>query len=198
VEEPEIRLIETKFFVDGAPVFESSDPERLRTKLEVVDDRATKPGEHELTTHVRLRNLQRGENFNVVSKMDVDVKPVGGTCVTVTVDFRSGEGLSPEERAILIIHKWDGKTLASDELTAQVPECQRAPTEACVKEAAVLLRTHPGEAARILSLACDANIASGCAELGMALREDGALPTDDVRADEALAKACRLDPGYCD
>lgn len=86
----------------------------------------------------------------------------------------------------------------SDEPAAQPADCQRTPTEACVKEAAGSLKTSPGEASKILSAACDADIASGCAELGMALREGGALPVDAVKGDELLAKACRLDPGYCD
>jgi TPR repeat protein len=86
----------------------------------------------------------------------------------------------------------------ADEPAKQPAACQGTPTEACVKEAAASLKTSPSESSQVLSAACDANIASGCAELGMALREGGALPTDAVKGDELLAKACKLDAGYCD
>lgn len=71
-------------------------------------------------------------------------------------------------------------------------------SEACVQRAVSILSTHPDAAAKILSDACADGIATGCVELGHAYSEGGALPPDQVRADDAYAKACRLDPSWCD
>ena len=76
-------------------------------------------------------------------------------------------------------------------------ECAK-PSDACVQKATGLLKTQPQEAVRIFTEACDAKVARGCAELGNAYSESGVLPQDGKRADEAYAKACRLDPLWCD
>ena len=76
-------------------------------------------------------------------------------------------------------------------------EC-RTPSDACVQAATRVLKSHPDAAVKAFSDACDANIAKGCVELGTAYSEGGALPQDAKRADTAFAKACRLDPLFCD
>ena len=85
----------------------------------------------------------------------------------------------------------------TDALALVRSEC-RVLSEACVQSAVRILTTHPDAAAKILSDACADSIATGCVELGHAYSEGGALPQDQTRADDAYAKACRLDPSWCD
>jgi GNAT superfamily N-acetyltransferase len=85
----------------------------------------------------------------------------------------------------------------TDHLEAVRSEC-RKPSETCVQMATKLLKTHTDFAVQVFADTCAAKIASGCAELGHAYAEGGVLPQDGKRADDAYAKACRLDPLWCD
>ncbi|HEY3497919.1 MAG TPA: hypothetical protein VGK73_24640 [Polyangiaceae bacterium] len=76
--------------------------------------------------------------------------------------------------------------------------CAVALDDECVQLAAKVSKTRPDAAVRIFSEACDANVARGCAELGTAYVHGEGLPQDGYRADAAFAKACRLDPLFCD
>jgi hypothetical protein len=88
-------------------------------------------------------------------------------------------------------------TRPADELEQVRAEC-RVLSEACVQRAVGILNSHPDAAVRIFSDACSSDIARGCVELGHAYSGDGVLPQDGKRADDAYARACRLDPGWCD
>jgi hypothetical protein len=89
---------------------------------------------------------------------------------------------------------WEG---CAPDLEQIRSECRKL-SETCVQKATKVVKTHPDFAVKIFRDACDANVAHGCAELGHAYSEGGVLPQDGKRADDAYAKACRLDPSWCD
>ena len=209
LEDDRFRLVESKVTLDGKVIFASADESRLRNELEIVHDAPALPGRHEVKALHRLRghgvgvwSYMNGYRFEVSSTRVVDVQPVGGTCFSVILFFKADESLPFEELpAIRQDEEWGARSSAAtrtpDELEAVRSACQQ-PSDACVQRATQVLKTHPDFAVQIFAQACHANIARGCVELGHAYSEGGVLLQDAKHADELYAKACRLDPSWCD
>jgi hypothetical protein len=108
LEDPQFRLVESRFTLDGMSVFSSTDEARLQAEIDVVLDAPSAPGKHELTgLHllvghgVGANSYLNGYRFRIPSKHSVEVRHVGATCVTVTLWFRESDRIPFEERPAL-------------------------------------------------------------------------------------------------
>jgi hypothetical protein len=101
IEDPDFRLVASEIRLDGTTVFSSTDENRLNKEVEVVLDAPSAPGGHEITSEHRLYgrgSSTGGYRFRIPTKHSVEVRPVGATCVTLSIFFRSDPALRLEER----------------------------------------------------------------------------------------------------
>lgn len=131
--DPHFRLVSSEITLDGVLVFSSADPERLLPALEVVHQAAATPGHHELSTLQTLKGLGSGAegylnsySFDVVAKHAFNVEPVGGTCSSIVLYYRSGDSTPLEQRPS--IRYVDEKGLTSSASTP-APPTRRATDE---------------------------------------------------------------------
>jgi hypothetical protein len=95
LEDPGFRLVACEIKLDGIVVFNSADPERLRTTVEVVHEASIVPGPHEVSTQQTLTgrgvgtfSYLNGYSFRLRANHSINVEPVGGTCASVTLWFQ--------------------------------------------------------------------------------------------------------------
>jgi hypothetical protein len=105
LEDGRYRLVACQIELDGVVVFDSAEPERLRTRVEAVYESSVTPGHHELSTHQTVRGKGRGDlaylggyMFRIRSSHSIDVGPIGETCASVTLYFKQNYSLPLSQR----------------------------------------------------------------------------------------------------